>query len=42
MLRGKLVYCNNCGTQMADGAKFCPKCGIKMEAQKLKMEQREQ
>lgn len=27
------MYCNNCGTQMADGAKFCPKCGIKMDIQ---------
>lgn len=27
------MYCNNCGTQMADGAKFCPKCGIKMDVQ---------
>lgn len=29
----KLMYCNNCGTQMADGAKFCPKCGMKMDVQ---------
>lgn len=27
------MYCNNCGAQMADGAKFCPKCGIKMDVQ---------
>ena len=27
------MYCNNCGTQMADGAKFCPKCGMKMDIQ---------
>lgn len=22
-----MAYCNNCGTQIAEGAKFCPKCG---------------
>jgi ribosomal protein L40E len=25
----KLVYCSNCGTQIADEANFCPKCGTK-------------
>jgi ribosomal protein L40E len=24
-----LVYCSNCGTQIADDAYFCPKCGTK-------------
>ena len=22
-----MVYCSKCGTQLSDGAKFCPKCG---------------
>ncbi len=22
-----MAYCNNCGTQLAEGVKFCPKCG---------------
>lgn len=22
-----MAYCNHCGTQIADGAKFCPSCG---------------
>jgi len=22
-----MAFCRNCGTQMNDGAKFCPKCG---------------
>ncbi len=22
-----MAFCNNCGTQLAEGAKFCPKCG---------------
>lgn len=22
-----MVYCRNCGNQLEDGAKFCPKCG---------------
>ncbi len=22
-----MEFCNNCGTQIPDGAKFCPKCG---------------
>jgi len=22
-----MAYCNKCGTQLSDGAKFCPKCG---------------
>lgn len=25
------MYCQNCGTQVEDGAAFCPKCGKKME-----------
>jgi uncharacterized membrane protein YvbJ len=24
-----MVYCSNCGTQIADDANFCPKCGTK-------------
>jgi len=24
-----LVYCSNCGAQIADDAYFCPKCGVK-------------
>jgi ribosomal protein L40E len=30
----KLVYCSNCGAQIADDAYFCPKCGTKTEAGK--------
>jgi len=26
-----LVYCSNCGSQIADDAYFCPKCGTKTE-----------
>ena len=22
-----MAFCQKCGTQMADGAKFCPSCG---------------
>ena len=22
-----MAFCGNCGTQLNDGAKFCPKCG---------------
>lgn len=22
-----MAFCNNCGTQLTEGAKFCPKCG---------------
>ena len=28
---GKMVYCSNCGSQIADSAYFCPKCGTKTE-----------
>ena len=24
-----MVYCSNCGTQIADDANFCPKCGTR-------------
>jgi len=27
----KLVYCSNCGAQIADDAYFCPKCGTKTD-----------
>ncbi len=27
------MYCNNCGSEMADDAKFCPKCGKEAGAQ---------
>ena len=26
-----MVYCSNCGAQIADDAYFCPKCGTKTE-----------
>ena len=26
-----MAYCRNCGTQLSDGAKFCPKCGNKTD-----------
>lgn len=26
-----MAYCVNCGQQLKDGAKFCPKCGTKSE-----------
>lgn len=26
------MYCQNCGTQVEDGAAFCPKCGKKVES----------
>ena len=29
-----LVYCSNCGAQIADDAFFCPKCGTKTVAGK--------
>ncbi len=29
-----LVYCSNCGAQIADDAYFCPKCGTKTETGK--------
>lgn len=25
------MFCENCGTQLKDGAKFCPNCGAKVE-----------
>ena len=25
------MYCNSCGAQMKDGARFCPKCGTPVE-----------
>lgn len=27
----KMVYCTNCGTQIADDAYFCSKCGVKTQ-----------
>ena len=27
------MFCRNCGTQMEDGASFCPSCGAKVEAE---------
>jgi hypothetical protein len=27
------MFCENCGNQMKDGAKFCPKCGGKVQAE---------
>lgn len=30
----KLVYCSNCGAQIADDAYFCSKCGTKTQAGK--------
>jgi uncharacterized membrane protein YvbJ len=29
-----MVYCSNCGAQIADDAYFCPKCGKKTQAGK--------
>ena len=29
-----MVYCSNCGAQIADDAFFCPKCGKKTQAGK--------
>lgn len=26
-----MVYCSSCGTQIADDAYFCPKCGVKTQ-----------
>ena len=26
-----MAFCSNCGTQLSDGAKFCPKCGTPTE-----------
>lgn len=26
-----MAFCKNCGTQLIDGAKFCPKCGNKTD-----------
>ncbi len=31
-----MVYCNNCGTQLAEGVKFCPKCGTATGAAAVK------
>lgn len=28
-----MAFCGNCGTQLNDGAKFCPKCGKGMANQ---------
>ena len=25
------MFCSNCGNTIADGAKFCPNCGEKIE-----------
>lgn len=27
-----MMFCPNCGTQIAENAQFCPNCGIKMQA----------
>ena len=29
-----MVYCSNCGAQIADDAYFCPRCGTKTQAGK--------
>jgi ribosomal protein L40E len=29
LLVKKMVYCSNCGAQIAEDANFCPKCGTK-------------
>ena len=26
------MFCSNCGSQMLEGAKFCQKCGTKLNA----------
>lgn len=28
-----MAFCGNCGTQIQDGAKFCPKCGAATQTQ---------
>ena len=27
-----MAFCGNCGTEISDGVKFCPKCGTPVEA----------
>ncbi len=31
-----MAYCRKCGTQLSDGAKFCPKCGESVQSTKEK------
>lgn len=31
-----MAFCNKCGTQLSDGAKFCPKCGNPIESTQTK------
>lgn len=31
-----MAFCSNCGTQLSDGAKFCPKCGNPIEGSEFK------
>ena len=36
-----MAFCGNCGTQVADGVKFCPTCGTAMQAAPAREQQRE-
>lgn len=33
-----MAFCSNCGTQLSDGTKFCPKCGTPIENSDVKMD----
>ena len=33
-----MAYCSKCGTQLREGAKFCPKCGTPAETTPTKRE----
>lgn len=32
-----MAYCSNCGTEISDGAKFCPKCGAELNERVTKI-----
>lgn len=33
--RGETMFCKNCGEQISDHAKFCPKCGIEYQSVRI-------